>query len=178
MLRRNVFLESFQRPSFLLANACPCAEYHHSHWARWIYLVDRNRPLVEAGPNSYNCSTSPSVYVVYRGVSAKAGCSNIGNTYASVTMSYEPNELRTYPVAGGILNSNPSISQTFTPTVRRGRRLYYTRSHRVFSVKAKEPGPPLHTTIVCHPQTKLRLSKKMNRNIATLNLNTPTKSAI
>ena len=63
---------------------------------------------MEAGPsNSYNCITSPFVYVVYRGVSAKAGCSSIDNTHASVRLSYEPNELGTYPVGGGIFKSKP-----------------------------------------------------------------------
>lgn len=49
---------------------------------------------------SYNYSISPPVYVVYRNVSATAGCTNIGNTYASVTIFYEQNELRTWPPAG------------------------------------------------------------------------------
>lgn len=43
------------------------------------------------------------MYVVYYGVSATADCSNIGNTYASVTISYEQNELRTRPVTGGAI---------------------------------------------------------------------------
>ncbi len=55
--------------------------------------------------SSYSHSKSPSVYVVYRGVSATAGCSNIGNTYASVTISYEQNELRTFSEgAFGVFN--------------------------------------------------------------------------
>lgn len=47
------------------------------------------------GPDGFTY-ISPSVYVVYYGISATAGCSNIGNTYASVTISYEQNELRTF----------------------------------------------------------------------------------
>ena len=60
------------------------------------------RPPFEAVSFSlYSCSLSPSVYVVYYSVSATADCSNIGNTYASVTISYEQNELRTRPATGG-----------------------------------------------------------------------------
>ena len=117
MLRPSVLVEGCQRPGTLLANTSSDAKYDISHWAGWIHLVSEKSSPPEAVPSKSYSSTSPSVYVIYRGVSATGGCSTIGSTYASVTISYSQNELRTFSEGKfGVFNFADLYSNCTTQT--------------------------------------------------------------
>ena len=57
---------------------------------RFLYLTDIL---------SRNSLESPSVYVVFPSISANDGCTQIGNTFSSITTSFAPGELSTIDLA-------------------------------------------------------------------------------
>lgn len=51
--------------------------------------------------DGFHFSTYPSVYVVYKDISASGDCGIVGPTYASLTNSYAPSDIRTAVNTGG-----------------------------------------------------------------------------
>ena len=98
MLRHILRHGSFCCPITLLARSSTGPGCYDSRWIRWIHLVSLEFHFQSVW--LMILSTSPSIYVVYRGFCAYGQCGNIGPTFASLTRAYAQSEILSSPTDG------------------------------------------------------------------------------
>ena len=87
------------------------SEYHCFGWTRRFYLVSLKHVLKAYHPASgFHSSAYPSVYVVFKDISATGECGVVGPTYAALTRSFAPSAIMTFPLTKPALGEEEPLN--------------------------------------------------------------------